>query len=59
MADVIVILSTLLCLAFFAAWWLLPNLRAWIEQPKYHFQEQLRQYDKERTAEADSQRSRP
>ena len=58
MADVIVLLSTLLCLAFFAAWLLLPNLRAWIERPKYRFQEQLRQYDRERAAEADSHRSR-
>jgi len=37
---------------------LLPNLRGWIERPKYRFQEQLRQYDKERTADADSQRNR-
>jgi hypothetical protein len=58
MADVIVLLSALLCLVFFAAWLLLPNLRAWIERPKYRFQDQLRQYDKERKADADSQRSR-
>jgi len=48
MGDAIVALSILLSLAFVVAWLLLPKLRAWIERPKYHFQEQLRRYDQQR-----------
>jgi hypothetical protein len=50
MADAIVVVSTLLSVAFFAAWLLLPNLRAWIERPKYRFQEELERYDQRRIA---------
>jgi hypothetical protein len=53
MADVIVVLSTLLSLAFVVAWLAFPRLRAWIERPKYHFQEHLERYDLERSREAD------
>jgi hypothetical protein len=54
MADAIVVLSTLLSVAFFVAWLLLPNLRAWIERPKYRFQEELERYDQRRSRAADS-----
>ena len=58
MADVIVVLSTLLSLAFVVAWLAFPGLRAWIERPKYRFQEHLERYDRERSREADSGGSR-
>lgn len=54
MADAIVVVSTLLSVAFFVAWLLLPNLRAWIERPKYRFQEELERYDRERGRVADA-----
>ena len=54
MADAIVVLSTLLSVAFFVAWLLLPNLRAWIERPKYRFQEELERYDQCRRGAANS-----
>jgi len=54
MADAIVIGSTLLSVAFFVAWLLLPSLRAWIERPKYRFQEELERYDRGRSRAADS-----
>ena len=53
-ANLIVVLSLLLSLAFVAAWLALPNLRAWLERPKYRFQEHLQRYDRERSNEADS-----
>jgi hypothetical protein len=54
MADAIVVGSTLLSVAFFVAWLLLPSLRAWIERPKYRFQQELERYDRERSRAADS-----
>ncbi len=42
----IVIASIALAAAFTVGWLLLPGLRAWIERPKYQFQERLRQYDR-------------
>jgi hypothetical protein len=43
--DVIVGLSLLFALAFLAAWIFSPALRAWVERPKYRFQENVRRYD--------------
>lgn len=57
MADAIVVLSTLLSLAFVVAWWLLPDLRAWLERPKYRFQEHVEQYDRERSRGAEERGS--
>lgn len=31
--------------AFFVAWLLRPDLRAWIERPKYKFQANVQSYD--------------
>ncbi len=31
--------------AFFVAWLMRPDLRAWIERPKYKFQENVKNYD--------------
>ncbi len=48
MIDVVV-LTTIVCAAVFAAAWLLrPDFRAWIERPKHRFQENVRSYDQER-----------
>ena len=44
--NLIVGASMLLALAFFAAWAVSPRLRAWIERPKYRFQESLADYDR-------------
>lgn len=43
--DIIVILSLALTAAFVVGWFVSPSLRAWIERPKHHFQQALRQYD--------------
>jgi hypothetical protein len=43
--DLIVGLSVLFALAFFAAWIISPALRAWVERPKYRLQENMRRYD--------------
>jgi hypothetical protein len=40
-----------LSVLFTAAWWALPGFRAWLEQPKHRFQEQVRRYDRERSRE--------
>ena len=44
--DLIVVASTVLALVFVAAWAASPRLRAWIERPKYRFQDSLRDYDR-------------
>ena len=43
--DVIVLLALAFAIAFVIAWSVSPRLRAWIERPKYRFQENLRSYD--------------
>jgi hypothetical protein len=49
MIDAIV-LSTIVCtVVFVAAWLLRPDLRAWIERPKYRFQANVRSYDQEQS----------
>jgi len=52
-ADVVVLASAGLAAAFLAAWLLRPDLRAWIERPKYEFQDALRDYDRSRRNDAD------
>ena len=42
MAEVIVIASTLLAVAFAVAWAVRPDLRDWIERPKYTLDRNLR-----------------
>ncbi len=53
-ADIIVISSIVFGVAFFGAWLVRPDLRAWIERPKYRFQANLRQYDRDRSEEPSS-----
>lgn len=49
--DLIVYSAGALTLVFVAAWAVRPDLRAWIERPKYQFLENVRRYD--RGADAD------
>lgn len=44
-ADIVVLASVALTGVFVAGWLLSPALRAWIERPKYRFQDAVRQYD--------------
>ena len=43
--DVIVFSAIVFAVAFFAAWLARPDLRAWIERPKYRFQANVQSYD--------------
>jgi hypothetical protein len=45
MAEVIVLASTALAVAFTVAWALRPGLRAWIERPKHTLARNLRAYE--------------
>ncbi|MBZ5602622.1 MAG: hypothetical protein LAO79_09985 [Acidobacteriia bacterium] len=45
--DVIVFLAMAFAVVFLLAWAASPRLRAWIERPKYRFQENVRSYDRE------------
>ena len=56
--DVIVLLALALAIVFVIAWSVSPALRAWIERPKYRFQENLRSYD-ETVRMAPPDRNRP
>ena len=44
--DLIVLASAALTLAFVVAWLVSPALRAWIERPKYRFQDAVQGYDR-------------
>jgi len=43
--DIIVFLALAFAIVFTLAWSVSPNLRAWIERPKYRFQKNLRSYE--------------
>ncbi len=45
MMDAIVITVIVTAAAFIAVWFARPDLRAWIERPKYRFQANVRSYD--------------
>jgi hypothetical protein len=49
-SDLIVFASAAFAAAFAAAWAMRPGLRAWIERPKFEFQDALRGYDSARAA---------
>jgi len=44
-ADIIVLGSSAFGAAFFLAWLVRPDLRAWLEEPKHRFQANVRRYD--------------
>jgi hypothetical protein len=46
MADVIVFGSMIFAAVFAFVWLLSPDVRAWLEQPKFHFQDAARRYDR-------------
>lgn len=48
--DAIVFSSVLFAILFFGAWLVFPNLRAWIERPKYRFQANVQSYDQAQKA---------
>jgi hypothetical protein len=48
MIDIIVWSAIGILAAFTGVWLLRPDLRAWIEQPKYRFLEQAKQFEKQR-----------
>ena len=50
MMDAIVLTAIVCAAAFIVAWLLRPNLRAWIERPKYRFQANVRSYDQAQSA---------
>jgi hypothetical protein len=45
MEDLIVIAAAVFAVVFFLAWLARPDLRAWIERPKYGFQRNVQSYD--------------
>ncbi|MDH4067201.1 MAG: hypothetical protein OEW19_22600 [Acidobacteriota bacterium] len=44
--EVVVLASVVLAAAFFAAWVASPQLRAWVERPKYRFHDAVQGYDR-------------
>ena len=44
--NIIVFASLALAMAFAVAWVAIPELREWIERPKYQFQDAVRGYDR-------------
>ena len=56
MVDLIVFLSIAFALVFFAAWLVRPDLRAWIERPKYRFQSNVQRYDQVSHGDSGSKR---
>jgi hypothetical protein len=46
--DIIVFSAVAFAAAFFMAWLARPELRAWIERPKYGFQANVQHYDHSR-----------
>lgn len=50
MMDAIVLTAVFCAAVFVAAWLLRPDLRAWIERPKYRFQANVRSYDQAQSA---------
>jgi hypothetical protein len=50
MMDAIVLAAIVCAAVFTAAWLLRPELRAWIERPKYRFQANVRSYDQAQSA---------
>ena len=45
MIDAIMSITVVFAVVFVAAWLVRPDLRAWIERPKYRFQANVRSYD--------------
>ena len=54
MMDAIVLTAMVCAAVFVVAWLVRPDLRAWIERPKYRFQANVRSYDQAQSATAKS-----
>lgn len=54
MMDAIVLAAMVCAAVFIVAWLLRPDLRAWIERPKYRFQANVRSYDQAQSAAGQS-----
>jgi hypothetical protein len=54
--DVIVLSAIAFAVAFFVAWLARPDLRAWLERPKYRFQANVQTYDHVRCGDSGSDR---
>jgi len=52
--DVIVYSSIAFAVVFLAVWLVVPDLRAWVERPKYRFQANVQSYDKVQATRLDS-----
>jgi hypothetical protein len=50
MMDAIVITAIVCAAVFVVAWLVRPDLRAWVERPKYRFQANVRSYDQAQSA---------
>jgi hypothetical protein len=57
MVDLIVFSSIVFVAVFFVAWIVRPDLRAWIEKPKYRFQANLRGFDQAQWDQAQSDKA--
>ena len=58
MVNLIVLASILFGVIFFVCWLVRPDLRAWIERPKYRFQLSVQSYDQIRHGDSGSKGSR-
>lgn len=57
MVDAIIFSSVGFIALFFVAWIARPDLRAWIEKPKYRFQANVQSYDQaQKAADAKSRK---
>jgi hypothetical protein len=59
MIDAIVFAAIVGAAVFVAAWVMRPDLRAWIERPKYRFQANVQSYDRAQSAEPEAGARRP
>jgi hypothetical protein len=57
MVDAIVFSTIILAAVFTAIWLISPNVRAWVERPKYRFQSNVQSYDKAQAVNAAEERT--
>jgi hypothetical protein len=57
--NLIVFLSIVFALVFSVFWLVRPDLRAWIERPKYRFQANVQNYDRIRHVDSGSRGANP
>jgi hypothetical protein len=57
MVDAIVFSTIILAAVFSAIWLISPNVRAWVERPKYRFQSNVQSYDKTQAVNSAKERT--